>query len=62
MLKVWILLVSSLSILTLAVSTAIMFNLEGIHSYLVCVGREEAYRSVISLTFMHFYIFSSFQL
>ena len=62
MLKVWMLLVFSLSTLSLAVSTLIMFNLEGIHSYLVCVGREEAFRSVISLTFMHFYIFSSFQL
>ena len=61
MLKVWILLVSALASLSLGVSTLVMFNLEGIHSYMVCVGREEAFRSLISLTFLHFYMFSSFQ-
>ena len=52
----WILLVSALSSLSLGVSTLIMFNLEGIHSYLVCVGREEAFRSLISLTFSHLHV------
>ena len=54
--------VSALASLSFGVSTLIMFNLEGIHSYMVCVGREEAFRSLISLTFLHFYMFSFFQI
>ena len=43
-------------------TSVISFNLEGIHSYMVCVGREEAFRSLISFTFLHLHIFSSFQI
>ena len=47
--KVWRLLISFLSALSLALGISIMFNTELNHTYLVCVGREEVFRSILLL-------------
>ena len=53
--------ISTLSTLSLALNTVIMFNPELIHSYLVCVGKEEVFRSSISLYFLHLhFVFLSY--
>ena len=50
--KVWRLLISFLSTLSLALGISIMFNTELNHTYLVCVGREEVFRSTSSFYFI----------
>ena len=41
--------ISFLSALSLALGISIMFNTELNHTYLVCVGREEVFRSILLL-------------
>ena len=48
--QVWNLLMSALSLITLALSVSMVFNADLTHSYLVCVGKEELFRYVLDLT------------
>ena len=48
--QVWNLLMSALSLITLALSVSMVFNADLTHSYLVCVGKEELFRYILDLT------------
>ena len=48
--QVWNLLMSALSLITLALTVYMVFNADLTHSYLVCVGKEELFRYVLDLT------------
>ena len=48
--QVWNLLMSALSLITLALSVSMVFNADLTHSYLLCVGKEELFRYVLDLT------------
>ena len=41
---------SALSLISLAICIAIVFNIDLTHSYLLCVGKEEYFRCVLHLT------------
>ena len=50
--QVWRVLISSLSTLSLSGCLLVMFNPESSRFYLICVGRQEAFRSNLSIQFL----------